>query len=91
MEAPHAPTVVVTNPLTTAFVTAGTHCVASEPVFQSYLGFPQSIQTPFVIPTQTLDMHVVPTTLSGPTPSFTFVSRVFTFSKQAGPSRLAST
>ena len=91
MQAPRTPTVVVTNPLTTAFVTAGTHRPSSEPVFQSYLGFFQSTPTPFVVQTQTLDTHVVPTTVSGPTPSFTFVMRVPTSSKQTGPSRLAST
>ena len=67
MQAPRAPTVVVTIPLTTALVTAGTHRPASEPVFQSYLGFPitkpQSTITPFVVPTQTLDTHVVFTTV----------------------------
>ena len=95
MHAPRAPTVVATTPLTTRFVTASTTRPGSEPAFQSYLGLPitkpQCNFTPFVVATQPLDTYVVPTTVFGPTPSFTFGTRVPTSSGQAVPSRLTST
>ena len=89
-----APTVAVTPPLATGFTPSGAQRPASEPLF-GYLRPPytkgQPIVSPLVAQIQQPVTTFGSTTMFSQTPSFTPGSQSTISSRQAGPSRVAST